>query len=316
MSDTMRTRILTSMTNGEVENYLKRNDVIIVPVGVVETHGMYPLDVEYVLAEAYARLIAEQVDGLVLPNLMYFHPGATQVGRGTVHMSMTNSFRYMTAIAESLLAQGFRHQIYIPGHHPTSEFLLAMTTEVFDNTKVPIMYLDVMSYLMANGIRKPWDFSKPFPPFKMISDDEGPGDHATWIGAYKICNRLHDFPTGAEVNDERYLSSAYEKTEGDLAYERIQQKRPTALAYSPAFYYNDISIHGSELLPLTREEIEHEAEVGEKILRDEIAQGEFAEIVRLLKVHDEHINTTVMKNHGDHLPKNKWSPNVAWGSKE
>ncbi len=44
MSEKMRTRCLPSMTNGEVEKYLKRSDIIIIPVGVAETHGMYPLD--------------------------------------------------------------------------------------------------------------------------------------------------------------------------------------------------------------------------------------------------------------------------------
>ena len=154
----MRTRCLPSMTNHEVEEYLKRSDIIIIPVGVAEMHGAYPLDCEYVMAEAYARLIAEQVDGLVLPNLVYFHPGATQIGRGTVHMSMENGFRYVTAIAESLLQQGFRRQIYIPGHQPTSQFLLPLITEFFDNNKVPLFYLDMMAYLVANGKMEPLSF--------------------------------------------------------------------------------------------------------------------------------------------------------------
>lgn len=35
----MRTRFLSKLTNGEVEEYLQRNDLIFVPVGVTETHG-------------------------------------------------------------------------------------------------------------------------------------------------------------------------------------------------------------------------------------------------------------------------------------
>ena len=35
----MRTRILPRMLNDEVEEYLSRNDIIIVPVGTVEMHG-------------------------------------------------------------------------------------------------------------------------------------------------------------------------------------------------------------------------------------------------------------------------------------
>ena len=42
----MRTRILPRMLNDEVEEYLSRNDIIIVPVGTVEMHGGFPLDSE------------------------------------------------------------------------------------------------------------------------------------------------------------------------------------------------------------------------------------------------------------------------------
>ena len=34
------------MLNDEVEEYLSRNDIIIVPVGTVEMHGGFPLDSE------------------------------------------------------------------------------------------------------------------------------------------------------------------------------------------------------------------------------------------------------------------------------
>ncbi|WP_330586285.1 hypothetical protein [Romboutsia sp. CE17] len=42
----MRTRILPKMLNDEVEEYLSRNDIIIVPVGTVELHGGFLLDCE------------------------------------------------------------------------------------------------------------------------------------------------------------------------------------------------------------------------------------------------------------------------------
>lgn len=309
MYEKMRTRCLPSMTNGEVEAYLQRSDIIVVPVGVAETHGMYPLDCEYVMAEAYARLIAEQVDGLVLPNLVYFHPGATQVGRGTVHVSMTDGFQYCTAIAQSLLQQGFRRQIWIPGHQPTSQFLLPMITQFFDENKVPLFYLDMFAYLQANGLMEPMSFRfdrKPQP----VSTPEQMGDHAKMIGCYKICGRLNDFPTGAEVNDENYLRTAYEPNEGDLALFELLKARPTLLSCSPAFYYSHVAQHGSGLLPMTREEIEHEGEVGEKYLREQMAKTDLVPVMEALKKVDQYQNSTIMKLHGDHLPRNRWSPNV------
>jgi len=45
----MRTRLLTSLTGYEVDEYVKRNDVIFVPVGPTELNGGNPTDVEYVI---------------------------------------------------------------------------------------------------------------------------------------------------------------------------------------------------------------------------------------------------------------------------
>ena len=70
----MRTRLLTSLTGYEVSEYLKRNDVLYVPVGPTEVNGGAPTDVEYVIPLAYAIKLAEKSDGLVMPYLAYFSP--------------------------------------------------------------------------------------------------------------------------------------------------------------------------------------------------------------------------------------------------
>ena len=67
----MRTRLLTSLTNQKVEDYLQRNDVIFVSVGPTEVHGKWPLDCEYASPLVYAIKLAEKADGLVFPNLSY-----------------------------------------------------------------------------------------------------------------------------------------------------------------------------------------------------------------------------------------------------
>src|SRR3954453_4025259 len=94
----MRTRFLSKLTNGEVEDYLQRNDLIFVPVGVTETHGALPLDAETVLAEAIALKMAEASDGIVFHNLPYFFAGGTIIGRGTVQMSVRDGMDYLNKI--------------------------------------------------------------------------------------------------------------------------------------------------------------------------------------------------------------------------
>ena len=99
----MRSRILGKMLNSEVQDYLQRNDIIIVPVGTTEMHGGFPLDCETVISEAYALKMAENCDGLVLTGLPYFYAGATASGRGTVQVSIRQGIDYLGAIARSLL---------------------------------------------------------------------------------------------------------------------------------------------------------------------------------------------------------------------
>src|SRR6185312_2241245 len=77
----MRSRLMTTLTGWEVAEYLKRNDVVFVPVGPVEQNGGNPTDVEYVIPLAYAQELAAKPDGLVMPYLAYFYPGGRRPAR-------------------------------------------------------------------------------------------------------------------------------------------------------------------------------------------------------------------------------------------
>ena len=68
----LRTRFLPKLLNSEVDEYLKSNDIIIVPVGTVEMHGGLPLDSETVISEAFALKMAEACDGLVVGSPVYY----------------------------------------------------------------------------------------------------------------------------------------------------------------------------------------------------------------------------------------------------
>lgn len=179
----MRTRILPKMLNCEVEEYLKRNDIIIVPVGTVEMHGGFPLDSETVISEAYALKMAEACDGLVLTGLPYFYSGATASGRGTVQVSIRQGIDYLSAIAHSLLRQGFKRQIYISFHGPAHMTCGPMVRDFFDETGVPIMYMDLMIQMGKNA----QDLFKGMDSF-----------HAITVGAYQIMGRLEDVPLTTE----------------------------------------------------------------------------------------------------------------------
>ena len=174
----MRTRIFGKMLNSEVQDYLSRNDIIIVPVGTTEMHGGFPLDCETVISEAYALKMAEACDGLVLTGLPYFYAGATASGRGTVQVSVRQGIDYLGAIARSLLRLGFKRQVYLSFHGPAHMTICPMIRDFYDETGVPILYMDMM---MQFGKNK--DLFTTFTAF-----------HDITVGAYKIMNRLDDVP--------------------------------------------------------------------------------------------------------------------------
>ena len=174
----MRTRIFGKMLNSEVQDYLQRNDIIIVPVGTTEMHGGFPLDCETVISEAYALKMAESCDGLVLTGLPYFYAGATASGRGTVQVSIRQGIDSLGAIARSLLRLGFKRQVYLSFHGPAHMTICPMIRDFYDETGVPILYMDMM---MQFGKNK--DLFTSFTAF-----------HDITVGAYKLMNRLEDVP--------------------------------------------------------------------------------------------------------------------------
>lgn len=184
----LRTRILPKMLNSEVEAYLEHNDIIIVPVGTVEMHGGFPLDSETVISEAYALKMAEACDGLALTGLPYFYAGATASGRGTTQVSIRQGIDYLSAIAHSLLRQGFKRQIYISFHGPAHMTCSPMVRDFYDETGVPILYMD-LTMQMGQSAR---DLFKGMDSF-----------HAITVGAYQIMNRLEDIPLTTEYSEQR-----------------------------------------------------------------------------------------------------------------
>ena len=188
----MRTRILGKMLNSEVQDYLQRNDIIIVAVGTTEMHGGFPLDCETVISEAYALKMAEACDGLVMTGLPYFYAGATASGRGTVQVSIRQGIDYLGALARNLLRLGFKRQIYLSFHGPAHMTICPMVRDFYDETGVPILYMDMMMHM-----GKCKDLFTSFSAF-----------HDITVGAYKLMNRIDDIALVTGYNHRESQSCA------------------------------------------------------------------------------------------------------------
>ncbi len=273
----MRTRIYSKLMNSEVEEYLNRNDIIIVPVGTVEMHGGMPLDCETVISEALALKMAEKCDGLMLPNLPYFYAGATASGRGTVQVSIRQGIDYLMGIAHSLLRQGFKRQIYISMHGPAHLTCSAMVRDFFDETGVPILYIDTTMFLTTHGelfANDKKDFAQMMKSFDSFI-----------VGSYEVMGRLSDVPLTSEFSEMVMPSTAGFKSLFSQAYE----------SGGIGYYFGKQSDHApTTAIPdeKTRQEL---ADAGKEMIEKMVAQmdvNKLCEDMAKLKDFEDNIKNT------------------------
>src|SRR5256885_13877158 len=79
----LHTRDMTRLSQIQVADYLKRSDIIFIPVGAVETNGILPSDRDYVYPLGYALAMAEELDALYVPGLIWSYPGTTMIAQST-----------------------------------------------------------------------------------------------------------------------------------------------------------------------------------------------------------------------------------------
>src|SRR5499427_3264475 len=109
----LHTRDLTRLSQVQVADYLKRSDIVFIPIGAVETNGIMPSDRDYVSPLAYAMTMADELDALYLPGLIWSYPGTTMIAPATINITPTQGVSFLKPLAESLMRQGFRRQVYI-----------------------------------------------------------------------------------------------------------------------------------------------------------------------------------------------------------
>lgn len=113
-----KSRIMSNMTVEEVRDGLKVMKTIIVPVGVVEQHGYHlPLSTDIHNAVEMAERISAASGCFVAPSLNYCFSGGTLPG--TINLSPHTFSLVLTDIFRSLVVQGFKTIIVLPGHGGT-----------------------------------------------------------------------------------------------------------------------------------------------------------------------------------------------------
>ncbi len=100
----------------QVEEYLARDDRVVLPVGSTEQHAYLSLGTDSILAERVALKAAEPLGVLVLPAMPFgIAPGFTAFP-GTVTLRPETLVAVLKETLETLYSQGFRGFLLVNGH--------------------------------------------------------------------------------------------------------------------------------------------------------------------------------------------------------
>jgi creatinine amidohydrolase len=301
----MRTRYFTSLTNPEVEAYLKRNDVIFVPVGTSESFGTMPNDMEYTMAEAYALKMAEEADGLILPHVIYFYPGVTVTGVGSVYVPEDLGEAYLKAIAHSLLRQGFRRQIYLSAHGPSDQFVSAMVRQFFEETKDPILYIHI-PYLnrAARGGAATSQNSGGRGGRGAGGGGQGasPGAfRSIGYGSYAIVGRLGDLPLNLDVPPAR--QPLPRPPDSIRILEQLAPESSAVGSYDPDPQHN--GGRPLESIHITADQREQMAKQGAAQIEAAVKAIDINKVVQALRDEDKYVHEVIVPKYRDILPKDR-----------
>jgi creatinine amidohydrolase len=100
----------------QVEDYLARDNRIVVPLGSVEQHGYLSLGVDRILSERVSEEAAEPLGVLVMPSLPYGLTPYFAAYPGSPTLRVETYRALLRDLLDSLYDQGFRRVLFVNGH--------------------------------------------------------------------------------------------------------------------------------------------------------------------------------------------------------
>lgn len=143
---------LPYMSWPEVDALLKKSDMVIIPVGAMEQHGLGgPIGTDYLNGTQRALLVAQQTDALVAPILI---PGQSPYHLefpGSIALSSETVERVYFEAAQSLIKQGFRRFLFLNSHAGNN----AITSFIVDRINQETVAVAVELGAAAATMRQP-----------------------------------------------------------------------------------------------------------------------------------------------------------------
>jgi creatinine amidohydrolase len=121
MAEQLISHCLADLTYPDIQAYLKRSELILIPIASTEQHGPHlPLSTDTVTAYEVSKRAAEQADVLYTPTIWTGyspqHMRAPSQGAGTITVRAETLLNLVYDIARSLIHHGFNKLIFVNGH--------------------------------------------------------------------------------------------------------------------------------------------------------------------------------------------------------
>jgi len=279
----LHTRDLTRLSQVQIADYLKRSDIVFIPVGAVETNGIMPSDRDYVSPLGVSIAMADELDALYMPGLVWSYPGTTMIAPATVNISPTQGLDFLRGVAKSLLRQGFRRQVYISmGQGPAPLTAGTLVREFYDEEHVPILYIDMDAYL---------------PKLKLTPDARS----KLMYGTHYIAGRIIDIPCKGDYGEAEGEPAGPVPENAGLAG---LQKLGYSGSLTLGSWVPDVMSHGNGKpnLPANPAEREEWGKQGQAQLIAIVRQMHLKEAMDDLKKHDDYTNNVLVPKFGKILP--------------
>jgi creatinine amidohydrolase len=150
-------------TRIQIEEHIKKNSIIILPVGTTEEHGQHlPVETDAIIAKYVGDELGKAVDAAGLPVLVMrtiyygFSMGAVRRWPGCPNIDTRTFLSYIHSIVDSLVKEGFRKIVMLDCHGNHDCLLRTVMREIADEHNVFIMTLSpsALSAKVYNQIKK------------------------------------------------------------------------------------------------------------------------------------------------------------------
>jgi len=218
--------ILDKLNWMQIEEYLKKDDRLVLVTGSTEEHGYNSVGTDTVTAWEIAKLACDKAGVLLAPPIHYSFVGWAITYPGTVSIKPETYMALVRDVLRSLLNQGFKRILVLNGHGQNE-----ITKWVIEDlsTEIPDMHVKFRSWFLLPKTYK-----------TIIDGGLNHWDHASWLESFPWINQpvpvpneskpsvdLEDYPTygpqrtrevlgdgvagGAYVKDEAFLRKYFQQ---------------------------------------------------------------------------------------------------------